>query len=85
MIVSFPASEQNGLKGEARTVETISEQMQKTTFFPVLAVLNIRNKTRKNQDCSRMSSDAPKCYACVVKPIAVTIVKVKSISLAVKV
>ena len=32
MIVSFPASEQNGLKSEARTVETTSEQMQKTTF-----------------------------------------------------
>ena len=27
MIVSFPASEQNGLKSEARTVETTSEQM----------------------------------------------------------
>ena len=47
--------------------------------------LNIRNMTRENQDCSRRSSDAPKCYACVVKPIAVTIVKVKSISIAVKV
>ena len=58
---------------------------KKTTFFPVLAVLNIINMTRENQDCSRRSSDAPKCYACVVKPIAVTIVKVKSISLAVKV
>ena len=54
-------------------------------FRAVLAVLNIRNMTRENQDCSRRSSDAPKCYACVVKPIAVTIVKVKSISLAVKV
>ena len=57
----------------------------KTTFSPVLAVLNIRNMTRENQDCSKRSSDAPKCYACVVKPFAVTIVKVKSISLAVKV
>ena len=57
----------------------------KNNFFPVLAVLNIRNMTRENQDFSRRSSDAPKCYACVVKPIAVTIVKVKSISLAVKV
>ena len=57
----------------------------KNNFFPVLAVLNIRNMTRENQDCSRRSSDAPKCYAYVVKPIAVTIVKVKSISLAVKV
>ena len=81
MIVSFPASEQNGLKSEARTVETTSEQMQKkTTFFPVLAVLNIRNMTRENQDCSMRGSDAPQCYACVVNPNAVTIVKVKSIS-----
>ena len=85
MIVSFPASEQNKLKGEARTVETTSEQMQKTTCFHVLAVLNIKNMTRENQDCSRRSSEAPKGYACVVKPIAVTIVKVKTISLAVKV
>ena len=54
----------------------------KNNFFPVLAALNM---TRENQDCSRRSSDAPKCNACVVKPIAVTIVKVKSISLAVKV
>ena len=57
----------------------------KNNFFPVLAVPNIKNMTRENQDCSRRSSDAPKCYACVVKPIAVTIVKVKSINLAVKV
>ena len=66
---------------EARTVETTSEQMQKkNNFFSVLAVLNIRHMTRENQDYSRRSSDAPKSYACVVKPIAVTIVKVKSIS-----
>ena len=58
---------------------------KKTTFLPVFAVLNIRNMTRENQDCSRRISDAPKCYACLVKPIAATIVKVKSISLAVKV
>ena len=45
--------------------------------FPVLAVLNIRNMTRENQDCSRRSSNAPKCYGCVVKPIAVTILKVE--------
>ena len=57
----------------------------KNNFFPVLAVLNIRNMARENQDCSRRNSDAPKCYACVVKPTAVTIVKVKSISLVVKV
>ena len=58
----------------------------KTNFFPrTCCSLNIRNMTRENQDCSRKSSDAPKCYACVVKPIAVTIVKFKSISLAVKV
>ena len=57
----------------------------KTTFFPVLAVLNIRNITRENQDCSRRSSDAPKSYACVVEPKVVTIVKIKSISSAVKV
>ena len=41
--------------------------------------------TRENQDCLRRSSDAQECYACVVKPIAVTIVKVKCISLAGKV
>ena len=57
----------------------------KNNFYPLLAVLNIRNMTRENQDCSRRRSDAPKCYACVVKHIAVTIVKVKSINLAVKV
>ena len=38
----------------------------KNNFFPVFAVLNIRNKTRENQDCSRRNSDAMKCYACVV-------------------
>ena len=32
----LPASEQIGLKSEARTVETISEQMRKTTFPPYL-------------------------------------------------
>ena len=42
------------------------------------------NMTRENQDCLRKSSDAPKCCACVVEFIAVTIVKVKSISLAIK-
>ena len=56
----------------------------KNKLSPVLVALNIRNMTRENQDCSRRSSDAPKCYACVVKPIAVMIVKVKIISLAVK-
>ena len=58
---------------------------KKNNFFPVLTVLNIRNMTRENQDCSRRSSDAPKFNACVVKPNVVTIVKVKSISLAAKV
>ena len=53
-------------------------------FSIVLVALNIRNMNRENQDCSRKSSIAPKCYACVIKPIAVMIVKVKSISLAVK-
>ena len=57
----------------------------KNNFFPVLAILNIRNMTTENQDCSRRSSDTAKCIAGVVKPIAVTIVKVKSISLSVKV
>ena len=56
----------------------------KKTSSTVLAALNIRNMTRENQYCSRRSSDAPTCYACVVKPIAVTIVKNKSISLQVK-
>ena len=51
--------------------------MRKTTFSPVLVALNIRNKTRENQDGSRRSSDAPKCYACVVKRIAVMIEKSK--------
>ena len=57
-----------------------ADAKKKTIFFPVLAVLNIIKMTRENQDCSRRSSDAPNCYACVVKPIAVTIVKVKIIS-----
>ena len=34
---------------------------KKTVFFLVLTVPNIRNMTRENQDCSRRSSDAPKC------------------------
>ena len=49
MNVSFPASDQNGLKSKARIVETTSTQMRKTTFLPVLAALNIRNMTRENQ------------------------------------
>ena len=56
----------------------------RNNFSPVLAALNIRNLTRKNQDCSMRSSDAPKCCLSVVKRIAAAIVKVKSISLAVK-
>ena len=80
----FPANGQKGLKNEARTVETFSEQMRKTTFSPVLVASNIRNMTTENQDCFRRSSDAPKCYACVEKPIAVMIVKVRSVNLAVK-
>ena len=32
MIVSFPASEQNGMKRKAKTFQTISEQMRKTNF-----------------------------------------------------
>ena len=39
--------------------------------------------TKKNQDCSRRSLVAPKYCVCVVKIIAVTIVKVKSIGLEV--
>ena len=65
-------------------METISEQRLETTISPVLIALNIRNMTRENQDCSRRSSDAPKCYASVVKLVAVMIVKVKSIFFAVK-
>ena len=42
------------------------------------------NMTRENQDCLRKSSDAPKCCACVVKFIDVTIIKVRSIRLAIK-
>ena len=83
MNVTFSASEQNGLKSKARTVETISEQMQKKNFSPILAALYIRNMTRENQDCSKRCSDAPKCYTCVVNSNAVTVVKVKNISLAV--
>ena len=56
----------------------------KNNFYPVLVALNTRNMTTENQDYSRRSSDAPKEYACRVKPIAVMIVKVKSKSLAVK-
>ena len=80
MHVSFPASELNGLKTEAGTTETISEQMRKTTFPPVIAALNVKNMTRENQDRSRRSSNAPICCASVVKFIAVTIVKVKIIT-----
>ena len=74
----FPASELNGLKGEARTVETISEQMRITSFPAVLATLNIRNLTRENQDCSRKLSNAPIYCVSVVKLNAVTIVEVKT-------
>ena len=42
---------------------------EKNNFFPIVAVLNIRKTKRENQDCSRRSSDALKCLACVVKPI----------------
>ena len=70
-------------ENEAKIVETTSEQMRKT-FFPVLAAVKISNISRENQDCSRRSSDAPKCCAFLVKHFAVTMVKVKSISLAVK-
>ena len=80
MMVSFPASEQNGEKSKTRTLKTILEQIQKQLFFLVFAALNMKNVTRENQDCS----DAPKGCACVVKFISVAMVKVKSISLAVK-
>ena len=57
---------------------------EKSFFSTVLAALNIRNMTRENQYCSRRRSDDPTCYACVVKPIALMIVKNKSINLPVK-
>ena len=38
----------------------------KNNFSPVLVVLNKRNMTRENQDCSRRSSDVLKSYASVV-------------------
>ena len=41
--------------------------------------------TKENRDYSRRSSDAPKCSVWVAKLIPVTIIKVKSVSLAVKV
>ena len=56
---------------------------KKKHFSPILDALYIRNMTRENQDCSKRSSDAPKCYTCVVNSNAVTVVKVKNISLAV--
>ena len=80
MHVSVPASELNGLKSEAGTVETISEQRRISTFSPVLAALNIRNRIRENQDCSRRISSASICCASVVKLNAVTILKVKTIN-----
>ena len=80
MPFSFPTSELNGLKSEAGTVERTSEQMRIITFSPVLATLIIRNMTRENQGCSRRVSNAPIYCASVVKLLAVTILKVKSIS-----
>ena len=80
MHVSFPASELNGLKSEAGTVETISEQRRISTFSPVLAALNIRNRIRENQDCSRRSSNASICCSSVVKLNAALIVKIKSMN-----
>ena len=56
----------------------------KIKFSSVLTFLNIRNMTKENQDYSRRNSDASKYCACVVKLIAVTIAKIKCISLAVK-
>ena len=56
----------------------------KNNFSPILAALNLRNMTRENHNYSRRSSELSKCHACVVKPIAVTLVKVKIVSLAVK-
>ena len=45
----LPIQRSEWLKSEARVVETTSTQMRKTTFLPVLAALNIRNMTGKNQ------------------------------------
>ena len=71
----FAPSEQNGLKSETKTVETIIKQMRKTAFSPVHAALNLKKMTRENQNCSRRSSDVLTCCACVVKLVAATIVK----------
>ena len=65
----LPASEQIGLKSEARTVETISEQMRKTTFSPLLAALNIRNKREpglfeEEYSCTEMLCLCIKTYCC---------------------
>ena len=56
----------------------------KRKFPPVLAALNSSNMTGENQDYLGRSSDEPKSCDCEVKGIAVTLVKVKSISLAVE-
>ena len=62
----LPASEHIGVKREARTVETLLEQIRKQ-LFPVLAALNAKNMIRVNQDCSKRFYDAPKSCACAVK------------------
>ena len=76
-----PASEQN--RSEARTVETIWEQMLKTT--PLHTCCSKHQKHDKMEP--RLFKEefiCDKCCACVLNSFAVTIVKVKNISLAVK-
>ena len=81
---SLAASDQTGLTSEARTVETISEQIRKKNFFPVLAALNTKSMMiRESLYCSRRNPDASKTCTFVVRFFAVVIVKVKSINLVV--
>ena len=79
----FPSKRAEWTEKQSKDCRDDFRAVAKHNFSLVLVALNIRIMTIENQDCSRRSSDAPKCYACVVKSIAVMIVKVKSISLAV--
>ena len=85
MVVSFPASEQNGLKDEARAVGRLQIRCRKKNFFARTCCSKNKKDDKREPGLIKEEFNAPKYYVWVVKPIDVTIVKVKSIGLAEKV
>ena len=80
---SLAASDQTGLTSEARTVETISEQIQKKLFPCTCCAKHKKHDDKRELGLSRRNPDASKTCTFVVSFFAVVIVKVKSINLVV--